>query len=63
MSAATGEKTSTDKSHVIVVPLRQGMDLSSVGKLPDVLKANPKFKDAREGTVIYMSNDSARWIC
>ena len=58
ISAVTGEKTSTDKSHVIVVPLKQGMDLSSVGKLPDVLKANPKFKDAREGTVIYMSNDS-----
>tara|TARA_Y100000589_G_scaffold320629_1_gene350773 strand:- start:1126 stop:2748 length:1623 start_codon:yes stop_codon:yes gene_type:complete len=52
-------KASSGKSHVIVVPLKKGMDLSSVGKLPDVLKANPKFKNAREGTVIYMSNDSS----
>ncbi|MEE2923540.1 MAG: hypothetical protein VX619_02065 [bacterium] len=58
-SDTSGQKTVSDKSHVIVVPLKKGMDLSSVGKLPEVLKANPKFKNAREGTVIYMSNDSS----
>ena len=60
-SDTSGQKTSSDKSHVIVVPLKKGMDLSSVGeKLPEVLKSKPKkFKNAREGTVIYMSNDSS----
>ncbi len=60
IAADSGEDESTsNKAHVIVVPLEKGMDLSSVGKLPDVLKANPKFKTAKEGTVIYMSNDSS----
>ena len=58
-SDVSGQETSSGKPHVIVVPLKKGMDLSSVGKLPEVLKANPKFKNAREGTVIYMSNDSS----
>ena len=57
-SDLSGESKSSDESHVIVVPLKKGMDLSTVGKLPEVLKTNPKFKNAREGTVIYMSNDS-----
>ena len=34
------------------------MDISSVGKLPQVLMQNPKFKSAQEGTVIYMSEPS-----
>lgn len=51
-------KTTQQQSHVIVVPLKEGMDISSVGKLPEVLMQNPKFKSAQEGTVIYMSEPS-----
>lgn len=50
--------TAQQQSHVIVVPLKEGMDISSVGKLPQVLMQNPKFKSAQEGTVIYMSEPS-----
>lgn len=66
MSAGNGEaaktesRASQEQAHVIVVPLKEGMDISSVGKLPEVLMNNPKFKTAREGTVIYMSENNEK---